>query len=345
MTHRRLPAEWEEQSGVMITWPHSKGDWKTNFETAEETFLNIAAQVSLNELILVVCADKQTQNSILEKLPKINADPDNFRFAIVDSNDTWARDHGPITVLENNNPLLLDFQFNGWGNKHPSDLDNQISIQLANNHVFGKKRLETIDFILEGGSIESDGNGTLLTTRHCLLNSSRNGTLNQQQIEDALCEYLGINRILWLSHGGLSGDDTDSHIDTLARYCDKNTITYVECTDHNDEHFEKLTAMHDELLKLRGNNNKPYKLVPLPLPSAKYNDQGKRLPATYANFLIMNRAVLVPTYDDHNDDIALNTLQKCFPERRIIGINCNALIEQFGSLHCITMQFPKNVLF
>ena len=176
------------------------------------------------------------------------------------------------------------------------------------------------------------------------MNPSRNGNVNQRNVEETLREHLGIDRTLWLGHGELSGDDTDSHIDTLARFCNINTIAYVDCNDTKDEHYNQLTAMRDELLQFMNKNNMPYKLVPLPLPSAKYHDKGKRLPATYANFLIINNAVLVPTYNDDNDAQAINSLQDCFPERKIIGINCTALIEQFGSLHCITMQFPKNVL-
>lgn len=344
MEHRRLPAEWEEQSGVMLTWPHQKSDWKSNLEAAENTFLNIATQISLYELVLIVCVNKQQQSEIQKKLAQSGANTGRLRFSTVASNDTWARDHGPITILEDNKPLLLDFIFNGWGNKYPSELDNKISRQLHNKNIFGKTRMQSIGFVLEGGSLDSDGNDSLLTTRKCLLNPSRNNTLNQQEVEKALLEYFGANRILWLSHGELSGDDTDSHIDTLARFVDRTTIAYVECKDHNDEHYKKLAAMHEELLQFKDSSNQPYKLVPLPLPSAIYNRKGKRLPATYANFLIINDAVLVPTYNDDNDVIALTTLQRCFPERKIIDINCTALIEQFGSLHCITMQFPRNVL-
>jgi agmatine/peptidylarginine deiminase len=344
MKQRRLPSEWEEQSGVMLTWPHKQGDWKSNFDEAEKTFLNIAKQISMHELVLIVCENEKQRTEIQAKLNQCDVNPDKLRFSTAPSNDTWSRDHGPITVFERETPLLLDFIFNGWGNKYPSEFDNKISRQLQSKKIFGDTQMESINFILEGGSLDTDGNGTMLTTRKCLLNPSRNKNFNQQEIEKTLIKHLGIDRVLWLGHGELSGDDTDSHIDTLARFCDGSTIAYVKCDNHKDEHYENLTAMHEELLQFKDKENQPYKLVPLPLPSAKFNKEGKRLPATYANFLIINGAVLVPTYEDDMDEIALKTLQSCFINRRIININCSALIEQFGSLHCVTMQFPKNVL-
>ncbi len=328
----------------MLTWPHPEGDWKANYDNAVKTFLNIAETISQYELVLIVCPDTRQQTEIRNKLNKTHTNPDNLRFAIAPSNDTWARDHGPITIIENNKPLLLDFIFNGWGNKYPSDLDNKISPKLHSDHIFGNTGMESINFILEGGSIDSDGMGTLMTTRKCLLSSSRNSTLNEQDIIISLQNSLGIDSILWLNHGELSGDDTDSHIDTLARFCENNTIAYVECNDHDDEHYDSLMAMKNELQQFRNKNGQPYKLLALPLPSAKYNEQGDRLPATYANFLVINSAVLVPIYHDDNDTEAIKALGKCFPGRKIIGINCNALIEQFGSLHCVTMQFPEGVL-
>ncbi|WP_455216752.1 agmatine deiminase family protein, partial [Kaarinaea lacus] len=340
MTNRRLPAEWEKQSGVMLTWPRPEGDWNANFESAENAFLNIAGAISQYELVLIVCSDDQQQNDIREKLENTNAVHENFRFACLPSNDTWARDHGPITVIQNGTPLLLDFVFNGWGNKYPSDLDNKISRQLHSENIFGSTAMEPINFVLEGGSVDSDGMGTLLTTRNCLLNPSRNKNLDEQGIESFLKKYLGIESVLWLNHGELSGDDTDSHIDTLARFTDKNTIAYVACNDQDDEHYDSLMAMQEELQQFRDRDGQAYKLVGLPLPSPKFNRQGDRLPATYANFLVINNAVLVPTYNDENDTLVLNALGECFPGRKIIGINCTALIEQFGSLHCVTMQFP-----
>jgi len=344
MTSIRLPAEWEEQSGVMLTWPRREGDWASNFDAAEKTFLDIARQISVHEKVLIVCSDENQQITIQQQLKNSHAETNNLIFAIAGSNDTWARDHGPITVFENDGLRLLDFIFNGWGGKYPSDLDNKITQSLANKKVFGENIMESINFVLEGGSIESDGQGTLLTTSHCLLSPSRNSTLGKQEIELSLRQHLGTHHILWLNHGNLAGDDTDGHIDTLARFCDHKTIAYVSCDDPDDEHYNELEAMREELEQFRDRDGKAYRLIPLPLPSAKYNSKGKRLPATYANFLIINHAVLVPTYNDSKDKLASSILQECFPERKIINIDCAALIEQFGSLHCVTMQFPAGAL-
>jgi agmatine deiminase len=258
----------------------------------------------------------------------------------MESNDTWARDFGPITICENGKPVLLDFTFTGWGGKFDAGLDNQITAKLHAAGAFGKTPLRTVDLILEGGSIESDGEGTLLTTAECLLNPNRNAHLDKQQVEVLLSKELGFENFHWLENGWLAGDDTDAHIDTLARLCPDSTILYVRCDDPGDEHFPALRNMEDELQKLPD-----YRLLPLPWPKAKFDDEGNRLPATYANFLIINGAVLVPTYNDpENDAVALATVKKAFPDCKIIGIDCSALILQHGSLHCVTMQIPKGVL-
>jgi agmatine/peptidylarginine deiminase len=344
MTKRRLPAEWEKQSGIMLTWPQQESDWATNYQAATKTFIDIATQISHEELALIVCANEKHLSHVQQELGKSSATTANLRFVIAPSNDTWARDHGPITIFEENAPVLLDFIFNGWGNKYPSDRDNAITRTVYEAGVFGKYSIQQVAFVLEGGSIESDGRGTLLTTAHCLLSATRNPGFSKQEITNQLKQQLGTERILWLEHGALAGDDTDGHIDTLARFCNENTIAYVACDDSDDEHYAELTAMEGELKNFRQTNNSPYHLIRLPLPSAIYNEEGKRLPATYANFLIINHAVLVPTYNDNKDAEALATLATCFPGRKIIGIDCCALIQQYGSLHCVTMQLPNKIL-
>jgi agmatine deiminase len=210
--------------------------------------------------------------------------------------------------------------------------------------AFNSISFETIGLILEGGSIESDGKGTILTTAECLLNPNRNPHLSRQEIEEELLSLLGAEEVLWLENGYLAGDDTDSHIDTLARFAPDDTILYVACDDPDDEHFESLKAMREELETFRTRDDKPYRLLPLPWPQARHDENGQRLPATYANFLVINGAVLVPTYDDPSDATALKIIAKAFPGRKIIGIDCLPLIEQHGSLHCVTMQMPKGVL-
>jgi agmatine deiminase len=339
-----LPAEWAPQSGVMLTWPHVHGDWAKRLPQVEPVFTEIVRQVSRREKVLIACYDSRHRTHVEKLLAAAGVYLGRVILHTVPSNDTWARDHGPLTVLCRNEPLLLDFGFNGWGGKYGYELDNQITRRLYAQDSFGEAPLQTVDLVLEGGSIEVDGSGTLLTTARCLLAPTRNPKLGREQIEQNLKTLLGINRILWLQHGYLAGDDTDSHIDTLARFCDRNTLAYVRCDDPQDEHYAELQAMEQELKTFRAADGRPYRLVPLPWPRAKYDEDGQRLPATYANFLIVNGAVLVPTYDDPADDVALARLKECFPDRELVAIDCLPLIYQFGSLHCITMQLPEGVL-
>lgn len=341
---RLLPAEWAAQSGIMLTWPHGHGDWAWILDQVEPVFVEIAAAITRFEKLLICAYDLPHQQHIHHSLESAQVNLAEVRFAIQPSNDTWARDHGPITTLENGQPILLDFIFNGWGNKFDAALDNQINHALHTQQCFGQNPLEQIDFILEGGSIDSDGMGSLLTTEDCLLSTERNPGYSKQQIEAALCRWLGVQRILWLSQGELAGDDTDSHIDMLARFCDPQTIAYTTCRDPQDQHFQPLQAMEAELKTLTTPTAEPYRLIPLPIPKPIYEEDGTRLPASYANFLIINGAVLVPQYDDEYDQLACDSLAKAFPQRQIIGINCRQIIRQYGSLHCLTMQLPDGVL-
>lgn len=334
MTFKILPAEWAEQQFVQVTWPHAGTDWSYMLEEVNKCFVNIAREILKHEKLLIVCAD-------LAEVKKALGDVDYSMITMVEipSNDTWARDHGGITVLEDGIPVIYDFAFNGWGMKFESNMDNLITRKLYEKGIFGKndRYRDYTDFILEGGSIESDGHGTLLTTSACLLSKYRNDK-SKEEIEKILKDLFGLKKILWLNHGYLAGDDTDSHVDTLARLCPKDTIVYVKCDDDSDEHYEELNAMEFELQTFQTPNHKPFNLIPLPMADAIYED-GERLPATYANFLIINGAVLMPTYNSPKDDLAIQQLQKAFPERKIIGINCLSLIKQHGSLHCVTMQY------
>jgi len=339
-----LPPEWAPQSGVMLTWPHARTDWAPQLDVVEPAFTAIAGEIAKREPVLIACYDEGHKAHVADVLRAAGVPADRLILKIAISNDTWARDHGPITVLCREQPLLLDFGFNGWGGKFPHDLDNQITRRLHEAGTFGKASIESFDLILEGGSIEVDGSGTLLTTTQCLLAPTRNPKLSRAEIERELTEWLGLNKILWLEHGHLEGDDTDSHIDTLARFCDARTIAYVACDDLNDSHYEDLQAMEAELKNFRAADGQPYRLVPLPWPRAPYDEDGRRLPATYANFLIINGAVLVPTYQDPADAVALDRLKTCFPDRDVVGVDCLPIIAQNGSLHCLTMQLPKGVL-
>lgn len=341
---QHLPAEWVEQDAVMLTWPHGHGDWAPWLNQVEPVFVDIARHICRFERLLVVYFDNDHRQHIEAIFHQAKIDSSQVMLTPCRSNDTWARDHGPITVLRNGKPVLLDFTFNGWGNKFDAALDNQITGHIHQTGVFGATPIETIDIVLEGGGIELDGQGTLLTTTACLLAPTRNPQMSKPQIEQKLCDLFGLNRILWLENGYLAGDDTDSHIDTLARFCDPETIAYVGCDDPEDEHYVALKAMEQELRAFRTADGKPYRLVELPWPAAKYNDEGDRLPASYANFLIINGAVLVPTYEDAADNECLARLRPYFPGREVIGVPCLPLIYQYGSLHCVTMQLPRGVM-
>lgn len=338
---KRLPAEWEEQDGILLAWPHEQSDWRPWLAQVEPTFVEIAKEISLRERVIIVAPDEGT---VRPKLEAGGARMENIRLFRIDTNDTWARDFGPLTVLADEKPFLLDFGFNGWGLKFAANLDNLITRKLYAVGAFGTTPLETAGLVLEGGSIESDGKGTILTTATCLLNPNRNPHLGRTEIEQAFDCLFGADRFLWLETGHLIGDDTDSHVDTLARLCPDDTIIHVACDDPGDEHVPTLAAMEEELRRFRTRDGRPYRLLPLPWPSARYDDEGQRLPATYANYLVINGAVLVPTYRDRNDAAALATVGRAFPDREIVGIDCLPLILQHGSLHCVTMQLPKGVL-
>lgn len=335
-----FPAEWHPQSGVQITWPHADTDWFDILDEVTACYVAFSKEILKREKLLVVCP--QEDEVVKHFTPE---EQRNLIVSVHKSNDTWARDHGAISVFVNGAPTLLDFGFNGWGLKFAANHDNQITKHLFEQEEFKPEIQYTskINFILEGGSIESDGKGTLLTTSQCLLAPNRNQPLTQDEIEEYLQKSLGANRVLWLNHGYLAGDDTDSHIDTLARFCDEHTIAYVKCEDENDEHFDELKRMETELKSFKTNEGEPYKLIPLPMADAAYYN-AYRLPATYANFLIINGAVLMPSYHSPKDEEAKKQLQKAFPDREIIGIDCRPLIKQHGSLHCVTMQLPKGFL-
>ncbi len=340
----RLPAEWESQSGVMLTWPHEDSDWKDTLDDVVPVFANLAREISLREKVLIAAANPE---EVYLRLAT-DTNRDNLLIAQVPSNDTWARDHGPITVLVGDEPVLLDFRFNAWGMKFASDLDNLIIRRLFHDrNVFAQKvkYANAQSIVLEGGSIESDGQGTLLVTSSCLLSENRNEWLSASEIEDHLCRLLGAQRILWLNNGSIDGDDTDGHIDTLARFCPDNTIAYVAPPeDEDDEDFYDLSLMCEELKSFRTLGGDSYRLVALPSPTPIIED-GRQLPATYANFLIINGAVLMPTYrQPDNDQRAAKALQTAFPDRQIIPVDCLPVIRQNGSLHCLTMQLPEGVL-
>ena len=338
---RYLPAEWDEQDAVLLTWPHPQSDWAPLLADAEAVYCEIIRCILQHQVVILTTPDPARTHSVLAA-----AGIDSLRLQLfhLPSNDTWARDFGPLCVFQQGRPVLLDFTFNGWGNKFQADLDNRITAGLHHQGAFGNTPLLDGGIVLEGGSIESDGQGTLLTTSQCLLEKNRNPHLTRQQLDTLLRGTFGVEQVLWLDSGHLSGDDTDAHIDTLARFAPNRTIVYQGCTDPGDEHYRPLQEMAEQLEGFRNLSDQPYRLRALPLPQPIQADEGYRLPATYANFLIINGAVLVPTYSDPADQAALEIVGDAFPDREIIGIDCRTLIKQHGSLHCVTMQIPKGVL-
>jgi len=331
-----MPAEWEKQQCVLMSFPHDQTDWAQSgssdaLNEALSPFIRIAQAIAYEEAVYIICDDK-------EKIASMFCSTRNMTFIEIATNDTWIRDYGYISIKEEGKKKLLDFTFDGWGGKFEASLDNAVNNTLHKKGYMGITPLETIDFVLEGGSIESDGEGTILTTSACLCNPNRNGGISKVAIEAKLKETLGARRVLWLDHGYLAGDDTDSHVDTLARFVNKETIAYVKCNDKEDEHYEALQKMEVQLQTFRTHEGKPYTLVALPMSDAVYNEEGNRLPATYANFLITNDALIYPTYSVKQDKEAHEIFKDLFPDKEIIPVNCLKLIEQGGSLHCSTMQ-------
>ncbi|MDD4516331.1 agmatine deiminase family protein [Massilibacteroides sp.] len=335
-----FPAEWYPQSGIQLTWPHENTDWAPILDEVIPCFVSIAKEVMKREKLLIVCLDEQAVRASLGEV-----DESKVIFREMETNDTWARDHGGISVFEGGVRMVYDFVFNGWGMKFAANEDNLITRKLFHTDTFADDvvSVNMQPFVLEGGSLETDGKGTLLTTSECLLSVNRNEYLDRPQLEQYIKDIFGLKRVLWLESGYLAGDDTDSHIDTLARFCSEDTIAYVKCTDEDDEHFEELKQMEEELSTFRQENGEAYRLISLPMAD-EVVWEGERLPATYANFLIINGAVLVPFYNSPKDEIAKEALKTAFPDREIIGINCLPLIKQHGSLHCVTMQYPEGFI-
>ena len=325
----RLPAEWEPQSMVQLTWPHTKTDWAPMLDEITETYEEMAREIAKREPLLIVTPD--------DVRPTVHC-----QLSTINSNDTWARDHGFITLVDDQGDArLLDFCFNGWGEKFESELDNAINRHIYDEGKVKGEYVDCLDFVLEGGSIESDGQGTIFTTSCCLLAPHRNQPMTKAEIEARLKRDLCAERVLWIDYGHLVGDDTDGHIDTLVRIAPNDTLLYIGCDDETDEHYEDLKKMEEQLKTFRTMAGKPYKLVKLPMPRAIF-DEGERLPATYANYLIMNGAVLVPTYNQPDLDAeALKLIGEAHEGREVVGIDCRIIIKQHGSLHCCTMQYPK----
>ena len=322
----RLPAEWEPQEGVQLTWPHIRTDWAPMLDEITAVYREMAREIAKRERLIIVAPEDAARDCLR---------------IVCDTNDTWARDHGFISLVDDQgHRRLLDYRFNGWGEKFEARLDNAINRRLYDLGELEGEYVDCLDFVLEGGSIESDGKGTVFTTSQCLLAPHRNQPMTQTEIEQRLKEDLCAERILWIDYGSLKGDDTDGHIDTLVRICPEDTLLYMGCDDAQDEQYEELQKMEAQLKTFRTLDGRPYTLKKLPMPQPIY-EEGERLPATYANFLVINEAVLCPTYGQPELDAeALRIIGEAFPDREIIGIDCRPVIKQHGSLHCCTMQYP-----
>jgi agmatine/peptidylarginine deiminase len=338
---RRLPAEWEDQAGTLLAWPHADSDWGPRLESAEADFVAIAAAIADHQPLVILVRDTAHRRRASRALAPVLNPSARVGYAVCPLDDTWIRDFGPLTVLADNEPLLLDFRFDGWGGKFTAGADDAATRRIHADGLFGDTPLEPVDMVLEGGAIESDGAGTLLTTAECW--RARHPGLDRDALSECFHGWFGTWRCLWLTQGRMEGDDTDGHVDTLARFLAPDTIAYQACDDPADPHYAPLNRLAEELAAMRTPDGRPYRLVPLPWPGAVRDDDGRRLPATYANWLFVNGALLVPSYGVTNDQRALDVLAPELPDRRVVGVPCRELIWQNGSLHCATMQLPAGV--
>ena len=339
--NRSFAAEWDPQDGVIIAWPHVGTDWAYMLDEVTACYVEMARAILADDERLVVVAPDAAE--VRDALGE-GVDWNRITIVEIPTNDTWVRDYGPLTVFRDGRTALTDFTYNAWGMKFAADCDNLVTERLNEKGVFTMPLYNCRDMVLEGGSIETDGNGTVMTTTCCLTAPNRNDALMREQLEGSLLERLGCLKMLWLDHGSLVGDDTDGHIDTLARFAPGGVILYTGCDDPEDEHFEPLMKMEEQLKQFTDVDGNHYHLIKLPLPDAIF-DEISRLPATYANFLVMNHQVLVPVYGQPQNDVkACELIGKAFPGRKVVAIDCRALICQHGSLHCATMQLPKGSL-
>jgi len=338
----RLPAEWEPQDAILLAWPHSRTDWAANLADVEATYVALIEAITARQRVVLVVADPDIEQRAAHMLGGGEIARDRVRFVRADYDDTWLRDSGPITVTNGQQFRLLDFRFTGWGGKFGGERDDRLTETLHAQGLFGDTVRERREYALEGGAIESDGAGTLLTTRVCL--AQRHPLVSRVALAQGLADEVPCTRVVMLDHGELEGDDTDGHIDTLVRFVAPDHLVYQACDDPDDPHFAPLASMADELRELRTADGAPYRLTALPWAQPIRASDGRRLAASYANFLIINGALLLPAYGDTADDQACVALAEALPDRLIRRVPCRPLIEQNGSLHCLTMQLPRGVL-
>ncbi|MBT1688844.1 agmatine deiminase family protein [Dawidia soli] len=333
-----FPAEFAKHDATWLSWPHKEASWPGKIETIYPVYAEFIKRVAEGEKVNINVVNEAMKQKALGHLQQAGADLANVQFFLHPTNDAWCRDHGPAFLINphEKKKMIVDWGYNAWGGKYPPfDLDDNIPTLIAQHY-----NLPVVypGIVMEGGSVEFNGRGTLLTTRACLLNENRNPHLTQEQIETYLRNYYGVEHILWLGDG-IVGDDTDGHIDDLTRFVNADTVVTVVEEDKNDENYVLLQENLHELHRLRLEDGKPLNVVELPMPAAVVYDD-MRLPASYANFYISNKYVVVPTFRDKNDDRALDILQKCFPDRKVIGLDSVDIIWGLGSFHCLSQQEP-----
>jgi agmatine deiminase len=337
----RMPAEWEPHEGTWLAWPHNEDHWPGNFSPIPRVYAEVIRALACGEKVFVCVNDSAMEQKAREMLHQAELDAGLLKqvtFFQIPTDASWSRDHGPIFVKDDSGQLMiLDFVFNSWGRKYPPwDQDDAVPQHVGK--LFGLPILEP-GIVLEGGSIDVNGKGTLLTTEQCLLNQNRNPHLNREQIEEYLSKYLGASNILWLKDG-IVGDDTDGHVDDLARFVNSQTVVCVVEENKDDENYGILKRNYEDLKKMKDQDGDFLNVVTLPMPDPIFYD-GNRLPASYANFYIANHSVLIPTFRVRQDQEAMKILEELFPDRNVIGIDCVDLVWGLGTIHCSTQQHPE----
>ncbi len=342
MSDIRFIAEWEPVEYILLALPNKDTDWDYILTDALDQYRRLVIAITGEGIkVALLCHDVDEAKEIMK-----DSDQNLIWYIPMEYNDTWTRDYGILTVVRNERLRALDFGFNAWGLKFAADKDNLVNLNLNNQGLLQALTYRNErDFVLEGGSVESDGNGTIMTTSRCLQSPNRNGGKTKAELNRELLERLGAYHVLWLDHGALEGDDTDSHIDTLARIAPDDTIVFTGTKNFDDPQFESLLAMRAQLTLFRTAEGNPYNLVELPLPDPVLDEDGSRLPATYANYLVANGVIFMPTYaQPDKDELAMRSIMIAYPQHKVIGVDCRTLLRQHGSLHCATMQIPAGIL-
>ena len=334
-----MPAEWEPHRGTWLSWPHKEASWPGKFTPVPAVFARMIGELVAHEEVHINVGGADMESDVRDVLARAGVPRDRVFFHHIPTNDAWCRDHGPIFIQRDRDgreQAIVDWGFNAWGGKYPPfDLDDVVPTRIGAELGL---RVFAPGIVMEGGSLDVNGRGTLLTTESCLLNPNRNPRLDRREIERYLEDYLGVRQILWLGDG-IVGDDTDGHVDDLTRFTDPRTVVTVVEDDPADPNYAPLRDNLERLRSMRDQDGEPFRIVTLPMPRP-LEHEGQRLPASYANFYIANGVVLLPTYDPERDETARITLQELFPTRRVVGIDCTDLVWGLGAFHCVSQQWP-----